>query len=379
MKHWQEMGEIVDRVLRFGNGGATTALAIVTGIEGSAYRRPGAKLLIDNQGGVLGGVSGGCLEEDVRLVGLKVLENGRTRTLHYDTCGADSTLGGLGLGCDGKVNVLVSPIRPDSALHTWIPIQHELQGDSAFALATIVEDQGVGGVLVVGRSGRIAGSVGDPSVDKEVEAGASAALDAGQTKLTTFGSRQIFTEVFAPPSCSVCERATTLARSSDPLGVVGLRVFVADHRPAQLTPQRFPAAQKLLRLRPDESSPELPVDRTTFVVVKTHALKHDTAWVKKLMGTNVPYIGVLGPRARSRKILDDLTVGSRERVFGPVGIDVGADGPEQVALSIVARVLAVWVEPNASTPARAGGRCMPPLKASAWPWCSRRIIYGWLK
>jgi len=343
VKHWQEMGDIVDRVLRFGKGGATTALAIVTRIEGSAYRRPGAKLLIDDQGGVLGGVSGGCLEDDVRLVGLKVLESGRTRTRHYDTGGDDSKLWGLGLGCDGRVDVLVSPIRPDSALHTWMPIQRELQGDTAFALATIVEDQGVGGVLVVGRSGRIAGSVGDPSVDKEVEAVASAALDAGQTKLTTLGSRQIFTEVLLPPPkllvCGAGDDARPLVEFA---AAVGFRVFVADHRPAHLTPERFPAAQKLLQLRPDESSPELPVDRTTFVVVKTHALKHDTAWVERLIGTNVPYIGVLGPRARVRKILDGLAVGSNERVFGPVGIDVGADGPEQVALSIVAEVLAVW-------------------------------------
>lgn len=343
MKHWQEMGDIVDRVLRFGNGGATTALAIVTRIEGSAYRRPGAKLLIDDKGGVLGGVSGGCLEEDVRLVGLKVLESGRTRTLHYDTGGDDSKLWGLGLGCEGRVDILVSPIRPDSASDTWAPIRRELQGDGPFALATIVEDQGAGGVLVVGRSGCIAGSVGDRSVDKEVERVASAALDAGQTRLSKLGSRQIFTEVLLPPPkllvCGAGDDARPLVEFA---AAVGFRVFVADHRPAHLTRERFPAAQKLLQLRPDESSPDLPTDGTTFVVVKTHALKHDTAWVKRLSGTNVPYIGVLGPRARIGKILDGSAVENKKRIFGPVGIDIGADGPEQVALSIVAEALAIW-------------------------------------
>jgi xanthine dehydrogenase accessory factor len=337
------MRTIVERVLRVGQGGGTTAVAIVTRIEGSAYRRPGAKLLIDGQAGVLGGVSGGCLEEDVRLVGLKVRESGRTRTLHYDTGGDDSKLWGLGLGCDGHVDVLVSPIRPDEASRTWTPIRNELQGDSPFALASIVEDQGMGGMLVVGRSGRIAGSVGDPSVDKEVESVASATLDAGKTKLTTLGSRQIFTEVLVPPPkllvCGAGEDARPLVEFA---AAVGFRVFVVDHRPAHLAAPSFPAAQKLLQLRPDESSLELPADRTTFVVVKTHALKHDAAWVKRLMGTDVPYIGVLGPRTRIKKILDGLAVGSDERVFGPVGIDVGADGPEQVALSIVAEVLAVW-------------------------------------
>src|SRR5262249_22687543 len=94
--------------------------------------------------------------------------------------------------------------------------------------------------------------------------------------------------------------------------------------------------------RPNDSAAELPADRTTFVVVKTHALRHDTAWVARLLGTEVPYIGVLGPRARTKKVLEGLSTGDRERGFGPVGVDIGADGPEQVALSIVAELLAVW-------------------------------------
>ena len=91
MKHWQETGQIVGRVVRLGLDARPSALATVTGIEGSAYRRPGAKLLIEDDGAVLGGVSGGCLEEDVRRAGRQVLQTGRTRLLHYATGDDEST------------------------------------------------------------------------------------------------------------------------------------------------------------------------------------------------------------------------------------------------------------------------------------------------
>src|SRR6185295_11113541 len=121
----------------------------------------------------------------------------------------------------------------------------------------------------------------------------------------------------------------------------GFRVLVADHRPAYLTPGRFPEAQRLFLVRPEETMTELPGDADTYVLVKSHSLMRDTAWVRRFIGTAVPYIGVLGPRARIAKILTALEITDtdrRARVFGPVGLDVGADGPEQVGISIVAEL-----------------------------------------
>ena len=110
MKHWQEMAHILDRVLALGRQGRGTALAMVTQISGSAYRRPGAKLLVEAGGSFLGSISGGCLEEDVREIGLGVLDSGASRLLHYDTGTDETKLWGLGLGCDGEVDILVQPI-----------------------------------------------------------------------------------------------------------------------------------------------------------------------------------------------------------------------------------------------------------------------------
>ena len=126
LKHWQELGQILDRVLSLARSGHSAALATVTAIRGSAYRRPGARLLIEPDGGSHGGVSGGCLEEDVREVGLQVIRTGRARLLHYETGGDDSKVWGLGLGCDGAVDIAVQPIAPDQALGVWARVRGSL-------------------------------------------------------------------------------------------------------------------------------------------------------------------------------------------------------------------------------------------------------------
>jgi xanthine dehydrogenase accessory factor len=345
VKHWQEMGDIVDRVLRLDREGRRAALAIVTRIEGSAYRRPGAKLLVLDEGNTVGGVSGGCLEQDVREVGLQVLHRGRSRTLHYDTYDDDTKLWGFGLGCDGKVDVLVQPVvaRADRAEGTpWPAIHDALDGDGAFAVSVLVEDDGAGGMLVVEASGRRAGTLGDAALDAQVARLAAAAIDARRSKLEPVGSRLVFAEFLDPPPklliCGAGDDARPIAACA---ASVGFRVTVVDHRRAYLTPERFPAARARLALRPEQATSELTVDRATYAVVKTHSLQRDTAWVQRLLKTDVPYVGVLGPRTRILKILHEAGTAGEGRIFGPIGLDLGADGPEQVALSVVAEVLAV--------------------------------------
>lgn len=342
MKHWQELGQIVDGMLRRARAGRPVALAVVTRIRGSAYRRAGAKLLIEDDGSCLGGVSGGCLEEDVRQVGQQVLRSGLPRLLHYETADDDTTVWGLGLGCDGEVDIAVVPITPEAALGTWARVRELLDGDAPFALSTVIEDGGRTGVVVVGESGRLAGGLDDAAADAEVDSVAGAALSARRPSLHAVDSRRVFTEVLLPPPrllvCGAGDDARPVVAFA---AAVGFRVIVVDHRAAYLTAERFPDARKLLSLRPDDESAALPRDAHTYAVVMTHSLKRDTAWVRRLLASDVPYLGVLGPRARTEKMITELAPRDGGRIFGPVGLDLGADGPEQIALSILAEVLAV--------------------------------------
>src|SRR4051794_9195795 len=139
MKHWQELGHIAGRVVRVG---VPAALAVVTRIEGSGYRRAGARLLIEGDGAFTGSVSGGCLEEDVRRVGQEVAAPGRSRLLHYDTGDDEDTVFGLGLGCNGEVDLMVAPIAGPAARAQFARLEPPLAGREPFALATAGEARG---------------------------------------------------------------------------------------------------------------------------------------------------------------------------------------------------------------------------------------------
>jgi xanthine/CO dehydrogenase XdhC/CoxF family maturation factor len=159
--------------------------------------------------------------------------------------------------------------------------------------------------------------------------------------------RRVFIEVLPPPPhllvCGGGDDARPLvAYAAD----VGFRVTLLDHRPALLAPEWFPQALRRVVARPEDPDLALPPPARTLAVVKTHSLAHDREWVRRLLAAGLPYIGVLGPRGRTEAILRDVGPGAAaggpapERVFGPVGLDLGADGPRQVAISIVAELLA---------------------------------------
>jgi xanthine/CO dehydrogenase XdhC/CoxF family maturation factor len=216
-------------------------------------------------------------------------------------------------------------------------VRQLLAGDAPFALASPLEEGGRGGITVVVASGRFAGEA-----DPAVEAAASEALRARRPGWTRAGERPLFVELLTPPPrllvCGAGDDARPLASLA---AAAGFRVSVADHRAAFLTAARFPDARELLSMRPTDEQ-ALPSGRDTCAVVMTHSLDRDTGWVRRLLATDAPYIGLLGPRARTEGILQKLGASGSERVFGPVGLDLGADGPEQVAISIVSELLSVW-------------------------------------
>ncbi|HSB72826.1 MAG TPA: XdhC family protein [Candidatus Methylomirabilis sp.] len=343
MTDWQETAKAVDRIVYLAEAGKRAAVATVVRIEGSAYRRPGAKFLVEEGGQTLGGVSGGCLEADVREVALAAMRDGVPRLLHYDTGSDEQRVWGLGLGCNGSVDVFVQPATSEAALLVAARVKELLKGETPFAVSTLVEGPGyVGSALVLGSVGVLAGSMGGSHPESEIAALALDQLAKGESALHAVGAGRVFTEVYLPPPHLIVFGA---GDDSIPLvgyaAAAGFRVTVVDHRSGYLTPERFPAATRLLRLRPEEDPSPLPIGPRSYVVLKTHSLAHDREWVKRLLFTEIPYIGLLGPGKRKELILDQIGSTGSHRVFGPVGLDLGAEGPEQIALSIVAELLAV--------------------------------------
>ena len=343
MTDWQETAKAMERIVCLAEAGQRAAVATVVRIEGSAYRRPGAKFLVEEGGQTLGGVSGGCLEADVREVALAAMRDGVPRLLHYDTGSDEQRVWGLGLGCNGLVDIFVQLATSEAPLQVARRVKELLTGESAFAVSTVVEGPGhVGSALVLGSSGVLASSMGASHLDGELVALALDQLAKGESALHAVGAGRVFTEVYAPPPhLIVCGAGDDSIPLVGYAAAAGFRVTLVDHRSAYLTPERFPAATRLLRLRPEDEMNPLPLGPRSYVVLKTHSLAHDREWVRRLLLTEVPYIGLLGPWKRKELILDQIGSTGSRRVFGPVGLDLGAEGPEQIALSIVAELLAV--------------------------------------
>lgn len=320
----------------------SAALATVVHIDGSAYRRAGAKMLIADDGSMSGGVSGGCLEADVREVAVSVIDHGTPQLMHYDSRLEDDVPFGLGLGCDGAVDIFVQRATAPEFLETAREITSLLRGDEPFAVSTIVRGNGAGCSVVVGAHGRHVGSAGDSKLDNAITAHAGDLLTRGSSELHALDDDHVFTEVQLPPPSLVIMGAGDDTRPLAAFAIeVGFRVTVVDHRMGYLSPDRYPAGVRVVEMRPDADISRLPLGRRSYAVVKTHSLEHDREWTRRLLATETPYIGVLGARARIQEILRDLEAEDDERVFGPVGFDLGADGPEQIAVSVVAELLAV--------------------------------------
>ncbi len=346
MKHWQETNAILDRLAELSAADRDAAIACVVKISGSAYRRPGARFLIADDGSTLGGISGGCLEEDVRQAGLAVIEDGECRLLHYETGDDDEALWGLGLGCDGEVDIFVAPSASSGFGEAFGRLRELLAGDIGFAAITVLDGPGSGGVDLAGRVLILgtdpAPSAAETHIDEALLAAANAAAVDGVSGTVEVNGIRAFVEVFEPPPnlvvCGASDDAIPLVESA---AAVGFRVAVVDHRPAYLAPNRFPAAWRLVEALPEGDIEEVPTTADTFVVLKTHNLVRDKAWARRFLAAPIPYLGLLGPHARCREIAEEAGDSDRLRVFGPVGLDLGAEGPEQVGLSIVAELLSV--------------------------------------
>ncbi len=343
MKHWQETSRLLQTLERLAGAGRDAALATVVRIRGSAYRRPGAKMLIADDGAMVGSVSGGCLEADVREVALTVIRDGAPRVLHYETGPDDQAPFGLGLGCNGAVDIFVQLATSPDALETARRVGILLQRDAAFTVSTVVEGaRSLGRALIVGSSGNPASSTGDAALDREIAARAHDLLATGNSTLHDLEALQVFTDVQLPPPTLLVLGAGEDTRPLAAYGTdAGFRVTIVDHRPAYLDTDHYPSGTRLVQARPESSNADLPIGPQTYAVVKTHSLAHDREWVRRLLAGDVPYIGVLGPRERIDDLLRQLGAEGNDRVFGPVGLDLGADGPEQIALSVVAELLAV--------------------------------------
>ena len=332
-----------DEALRQGH---RAALATVVRVRGSAYRREGARMLVRDDGGMACMLSGGCLEPEVAEVARRVLESGRPELRHYDL--DEDAVWGLGLGCGGAVDVYIEPIAPSSMVTRWLEV---LRRGEAAVLSTRLDP--VGGRLLVGPGAQTSGSFGDAGFDATVIA---AARDLGgqthpraatQAIASPTGPVDVFFDVSGPPPELVIFGA---GHDAIPLAAqvssLGWPVTLVDARAAFTIPERFPGARLVLS-HPAQFASLVELHQRSHVMVMNHHLERDRATLAFALASPAPWIGVLGPRVRYQKLLDGLagegvvpTAAALARVRNPVGLDIGAESPDEVALSIVGALVA---------------------------------------
>ncbi len=340
MKHWLETRQVLAAIAAVHQAGSAAALAPVIRVRGSAYRHAGAKLVVLEDGSYIGNVSGGCLEGDVRETALRVIATGAAERRTY--CGGSDEVVAwdLGVGCEGEVEVLITPITDDVAAE-----REAIAREEAFAVLTPIEIP-VAREWAAGREMESPVARGPRGHARRVMTGAATSeWLAGGSRLVTIDDREWFVDALTPPPrllvVSGGDDAVHLVRLAE---AVGLRVVVADRRPGLLVPERFPASVRRVETDATHLAEHVVLTAQDFAVVMTHHYADDTAYLRALLTSPVGYIGMLGPRARTERILGALrTEGPIDtaRLYGPVGLDIGTDGAEQVAIAILAEILAV--------------------------------------
>jgi len=313
------------------------ALGVVLETAGSTYRKPGALMLIASGGDYAGLLSGGCLEGDLREHAASVIATGTPHTVSYDLRGPDDLLWGLGLGCEGAMQIVLIRVGPENG---WQPLAHFFEALSqhrSTAVALVIESRDpelrAGAVLLPGAD-TVPG----------MQAALSEAARAGS--IGWLDSLALEAKVFALP-LTLPPRLLLLGAGPDALPVVefasrlGWKVTVADHRAAYVKTDHFPTAHALVLCRPDELGGSIDFRGFTAAVVMSHHLPSDLEYLRALAGSSVPYVGLLGPAVRREKLLSDLGASAaalQTRLRAPVGLALGGRSPESIALAIVAEI-----------------------------------------
>jgi xanthine dehydrogenase accessory factor len=343
MTQLEQILELWARAKRAGEG---AVLATVVKTQGSSYRLPGARLLITASGQRAGSISGGCLEDDLVKKAWWLTENG-PMVRRYDTT-PDGEIGpSFGLGCNGIIHVLLQ--RLDPGAHSVLELLREVrESRRPAAVAHVLQPQElVGQGLVIDHNGEVCFHFSDARRNVWLEHHARRTLEECQSRAATDEAGiEAFFEVLIPPI-----QLLIFGAGDDAVPVMelakyfGWRISVLDGRAHYARRERFPSSDEVLVRPAGHSGMQAVIDPWTAAVLMTHSYSQDLEIVRELSAMPLAYLGILGPRKRTDQLLAEAGISPGSlgaALHGPMGLDIGADGPEQVALAIVAEIQAAF-------------------------------------
>jgi len=323
-------------------------MGTIIATEGSTYRKPGAMMLIAADNSYCGLISGGCLEADLAARARDVFADGTPRNICYDMSHGDDFAWGLGLGCDGIIHLMLQRLDGNAGFGFLETLDQAWQAKSSGLLSLITSSDDpahpAGGfALHCGADF----SIGDPLLMESFHSQGRSLYSSGHDMSRRFWQDAIDTArgklevllipIMPPPAILICgagHDAVPVARLATEMG---WNCTIVDHRSGFACADRFPAGCDVLVLQPAEINAQVALDRLDAAVLMTHHLGHDRQYLSQVVSANVPYIGLLGPRARRDRLLGEI--GAEDvHVYGPAGLDIGAEMPESIALAIVAEI-----------------------------------------
>jgi xanthine dehydrogenase accessory factor len=346
----KEVSDIIKAYRLASSKGVRTALATVVLVEGSSYRRAGARMLITENGKLTGAISGGCLEGDALRKARMVILQQRVMLVTYDTTDEDDAKFGVQLGCNGVIHILIEPLDPEFADNPIELFSRFFNKREPAVIVTVFNlndrhSPQYGTCLFMNFAGQIIGNLPD-EIATQLIADAAEVLRNGDDYIRSYINYDEYTcfiELLRPVIHLVIAGAGNDAIPLIQMAkVLGWKVTLIDGRPNYITAERFPLADKLIVAGPDEVTKQITPDYQTAFMLMTHNFNYDSALLPQLLPLNLPYIGVLGPKKRLIKMLEDIPdsciEAGRANIYGPAGLDIGSETPEQIALSILAEI-----------------------------------------
>lgn len=328
------------------------ALATVVRVKGSSYRSPGAHMLILDDGQWMGSISGGCLEGDALRKARRVMEEGISLKVIYDTREEANQSLGIGLGCNGVIEVLFEPLSPASS---QIDLFEKIQAANILVVVAtqFSPDERGGRRAVIDYNGTVMTSDFSGSELQAIQVHANKTFEAGRSAAITLENEvEIFLELIRPnielmifgggyDARPLCMQAKAL----------GWKVAVTDECVAHLAPLFFPQADHLSLCNREVIDQQFNITPSTACVLMSHNYAYDKSVLRKLLSTFTPYIGILGPRKRFDRMVTELaeehihlTDADRHRIHSPIGLDIGAETSDEIALSILAEIQAKFAD-----------------------------------
>ncbi len=331
------------------------ALATVVQVDGSAYRRPGARMLVSEDGELTGAISGGCLEGDALRKAQTVIFQQKSLVVTYDTTDEDDQKFGIGLGCNGIIHVLIEPINYQSDINPVELLRIALQDRISCRLITVFSvkysKQEQIGTKVLFKGSKVFGDKQNleeglwEKISHEIKTTDSA--NHSIVKFEDLDDVQVFLEYIRPAIRILLFGAgndtVPLAKMAD---ILGMDLILIDGRKNLATPLRFPSAKKIITGSGDEVVAQLEVDSFTAALLMTHNFEYEAMVLHDLIPLNLTYIGILGPKKKSQKLFERLqkqgVAVNQNPIYSPMGLDISAEGSEEIALSILAEIKAVF-------------------------------------